>query len=276
MMDKSNITRRRVLQSIGVSSVLVGAPVASAAATGNEGGASEEDQESDGEAIESALLAMAEYMTLYSDNSLETDFEQAKKDKVSESTIQIGRDFEELHNLTIESVSEDSFLDQTEEKTKLQKRFEPYFTLVAEGDAERIIPATTEEGSALNPEGITTLDGGCGGTREDPHTCPPYNWTSNGPWDSKGDVQDYLSNNGFHETAGYASGYGGDGQDYTEVVDAYGCSGGPFRTHALIRQRDGDWSYKTQTPEPNPEIAGYIWPTVNWGTYVEWWHTNHC
>lgn len=274
-MQDPTITRRKVLRGIGASATLFGGATAGAVAA-TDRGQFENNQKSDGKAIESALLTIAEYMTLYNDNTLAIDVEQAKKDDVTESTITTGQDFEKLHNATIESINEDEFLEESATNPDLQQKFEPYFMLVAAGNAKRIVPATTEEGSALNPEGFTTLDGGCGGTREDPHTCPPYNWTSNGPWDSKSDVQNYLSNNGFHETAGYASGYGGDGQDYTKVVDAYGCSGGPFRTHALIRKKDGEWSYKTQTPEPNPEIAGYVWPTVNWGTYVEWWHTNYC
>lgn len=149
-MQDPTITRRKVLRGIGASATLFGGATADAVAA-TDHGQFENNQKSDGKAIESALLTIAEYMTLYNDNTLAIDVEQAKKDDIAESTITTGQDFEKLHNATIESINEDEFLEESATNPDLQQKFEPYFMLVAAGNAKRIVPATTEEGSALNP-----------------------------------------------------------------------------------------------------------------------------
>ena len=115
----------------------------------------------------------------------------------------------------------------------------------------------------------------CDGGYNDPHPRPPWIYRHGG-YSTKAEVGDHLINgHGYHETAYYASySYG---VDYTKVVSAYGCNWGPFRSQAFV-SRDSNgvtWGYSTQSPEPNPEILGYIWPAPWWGPYVQWWHENN-
>lgn len=272
MSDKSNPVRRRsVLRGIATASALSG--VATTVATADGRGAGRPT----GREIERALLMTADYMTLHEDNTLSVDDVRARSDGVSPRRVRTATKFETMHNLLIDSLGSAESPSQSDRYRGLQSWFEPYFQLVASGKPRKAIrPETTEAGSALDRDGVGTLDGGCGGTRKDPHNCPGRSVTTDGPWDSQSAVQNALVNKGFHETAGYASGYAGDGRDYTKGVDASGCSSPKFRTHVIIFEDGGDWLYNTQTPEPNPEVLDYVWPTVTWGTYVEWWHTEFC
>ena len=88
------------------------------------------------------------------------------------------------------------------------------------------------------------------------HNPPRYQYT--------GDGETYFTTNGYHETAGYAGGYGG--VDYTKgrsYSGAYGyCSSPRFRNHGLI---GGSNSYSIQFGEPNPEVLSYLWPLLELG-----------
>jgi hypothetical protein len=112
------------------------------------------------------------------------------------------------------------------------------------------------------------------GTRQSPAPCPPW-VESRQYFNTEQEARNHLLAQGFHQTVGYATG-GPAGRDFTRVVAGHPCGGSSFRTHAIIR-RDGQcWTYSTQTPEPNPEVLGYIWPRFNWVGYVRWWHAVHC
>ncbi|MHA2250292.1 MAG: hypothetical protein ACXAD7_08015 [Candidatus Kariarchaeaceae archaeon] len=115
----------------------------------------------------------------------------------------------------------------------------------------------------------------CDGGPLSPHPVP--NWVASSVFlGTRGDVQHHLEINGYHETRDYARYYGGSGYDFTKVVSAHSCNWGPFRTQAYIYFDDFNrflWSYRTQSPEPNPEILHYIWPKAWWGPYVQDWHT---
>jgi hypothetical protein len=83
-------------------------------------------------------------------------------------------------------------------------------------------------------------------------------------------------NKGFHETEDYVNQYSGVDTSYTKWVSAYDCNYAAFRTHGIIFESENGWLYRTQTPEPNPEVYDYVWPTAEWATYVYWWHTEFC
>lgn len=113
----------------------------------------------------------------------------------------------------------------------------------------------------------------CGGGYDNPHTCPPR--LDSGIYrDTRDDIEDYLLDNGFHLVPSYASYDYGD--DFAKVVSAYGCGGGPFRHQAWPSPSGSVWTYRYQTPEPNPEVLSYWWPAYWWGPYVYWWHAEHC
>ncbi len=149
-----------------------------------------------------------------------------------------------------------SYSTQQEEHIKSNKidstniaKFEKFFESVAEGNN------TSQESGDV-----------CGGSQNNPHPCPP--WNNSGIYkNSRTAIVNYLLSIGFHQTAWYAS-Y--NNNDYTKGCDAYGCSSPIFRTQAIIFQSDSLWSYRTQTPEPNPEIFSYTWPVWWWGSYVQW------
>lgn len=272
MSDKSNPVRRRsVLRGIATTSALSG--VATTVATADGRGAGRPT----GREIERALLVTADHMTFHEDNTLSVDDVRARSDGVSPRRVRTATKFETMHNLLIDSLGSAESPSQSDRYRGLQSWFEPYFQLVASGKAtKRVQPGTAESGSALNRDVGTAVDGGCGGTTRDPHDCPPYVPTADGPWGTKSAVQDVLVGKGFHETEEYVNQYDGDGTSYTKWVSAYDCLPGSFRTHGIIFQVESGWLYKTQTPEPNPEVYDYLWPTAEWPNYVYWWHTEFC
>ncbi len=108
---------------------------------------------------------------------------------------------------------------------------------------------------------------------DSPHPCPPRG--NSGVYrNTKDEIKNYLLSHGFHVVPGYATYSYGD--DFAKVVSAYGCDWGPFRHEAWPVQSGSRWTYKYQTPEPNPEILSYTWPAWWWGAYVNWWHRSYC
>ena len=112
----------------------------------------------------------------------------------------------------------------------------------------------------------------------DPHPCGNYDYPVPDSSPTRhyftGDGETFFDDAGYHETAGYASGY--NDADYTRgrsYVGDYGtCSSPRFRDHGLVHS---ETSYSIQWGEPNPEVLSYWWPYWNWGAYVEWWHDNY-
>ena len=90
-----------------------------------------------------------------------------------------------------------------------------------------------------------------------------------------GDGERFFANNGYHQTARYARVHYFAQPDYTKSRDLYGpygyCAAPMFRYHGWI---NGPNSFTIETPEPNPEVRGYIsdWPYFTWPRYVIWWH----
>lgn len=264
--------RRTVLKRIGATG-LVSLSLSSGSAIAESTARSYSTR---GQKLERALSNVSQYLVLDSDLTITVELERAKAADVSGFDRRVAKDFANLNNELVESdyrsINDPSL--RSKQAKRLVRRFEPYFERIATGKTE--VESIGRASKTLSQEwsdDVTTMDGGCGATREDPHPCPNRYWAANS-WSSKSEVQDHLKSEGYHETAEYAA-YDTD-IDWTKVVDAYNCSGGPFRNQAIIRQQNGNWTYNTQGPEPNPEIHGYVWPSVDWGTYVEWWHSNYC
>lgn len=229
-----------------------------------------------GRSIEVALAKMEEYIQLKDGYLLIVDVERAQSDHVGRHARQVALDYAELNNLIVRGLEDGEFTvgkRASERIDELLHTFEPYFMLIATGETTVSPSASSSNDSVEQEGGVTTMDGGCGGNRQNPHPCPSRRWS--GVFrNTKSGIKNYLRNHGYHETAGYAA-YETD-IDWTNCIYAYGCGGCAFRSQAIIRPRNGQWSFNTQRPEPNPEILGYTWPTWNWGTYVEWWHSNYC
>jgi len=271
--EKQRSARRRtILKKIGTTGV-----VSTSLLTGNVMGKSnEESRQTRGLKLENALSNASQYLVLNSDLTITVELERAKKAGVSGFDRAVAKDFARLNN----ELAEEDFRNignstvRSEQAQQLIRRFAPYFERIAAGKVDtKSIGRRSKQLDQKWSNEVTTMDGGCGGTRDDPHPCPNRYWATQS-WSSKGEVKDHLKSEGYHETAEYAA-YDTD-IDWTKTVDAYGCGGGAFRNQALIRKQNGEWTYNTQGPEPNPEIHGYVWPSVDWGTYVEWWHSSHC
>jgi len=91
-------------------------------------------------------------------------------------------------------------------------------------------------------------------------------------------VQSLLVDLGYHQTPDYAA-YGYPTPDYpvthqyNDFISVHGCWDGVFRSEGVI---DLDFSkYYKSTPEPNPEIFGYLWPQPYWPVYVVAWHNQY-
>jgi len=113
------------------------------------------------------------------------------------------------------------------------------------------------------------------GDRQNPTPCPP--WIESGNFFStEEEVREHLISLEYHLTARYARGR--SDRDYTLVVPHPDCGTGPFRSHAIIGMYGPCWTYRTQGPEPNPEIISYLgsWPYFSWPAYVRWWHREFC
>ncbi|NEU58908.1 hypothetical protein [Halorussus sp. MSC15.2] len=273
MSDRQTSEKRRtVLKQVGAASLTSVALWSGATAAES----ASQSRSNRGRRIENALSTVSDYLVLDSDLTITVEEKRAEEDGVTGFDRRVAEDFASLNNelaeIDFRSINDPSARSKRAEQ--LFRRFEPYFERIATGEATgKSIGRASKRLRQQWSGDVTTMDGGCGGTRDDPHPCPDRNWVSDS-WNSKSEVQDHLKSEGYHQTAEYAA-YGTD-IDWTKVVDAYGCSGGPFRNQAIIQQRNGEWTYNTQGPEPNPEIHGYVWPSVDWGTYVEWWHSNHC
>lgn len=210
----------------------------------------------EGERLAAALQEMKPHMQLQGDYTIKVDATAARAAGVGEDAIQVALDMAELNN---EVVANGVLNADTPKIRALSQKFEPFFRLIVEGQLESQVSIQAEA---------------CGGGPDNPHYCPPR-VTSNLEWSTRQGVVDYLLLYGYHKTADYASNYNAD--DYSKVVDAYGCNWGPFRAQAIVFQKaNGMWTYSHQTPEPNPEILSYSWPATWWGTYVRWWHLEYC
>lgn len=270
--SQSSMRRRTVLKRAGAPS-LISCYLSSGSALGET---PNRNRSKRGQKLERALTRASDYLVLNSDLTITAELNRAKADGVTGFDRRVAKDFTTLNN----ELAENQFQSvnnpdaRSKRAEQLIQRFEPYFQRIAKGKATtESIGKASKTLSQQWSDDVTTMDGGCGGTREDPHPCPNRYWATDS-WSSKSAVKNNLKSDGYHETAEYAA-YQTD-IDWTKVVSAYGCGGGAFRTQALIRQQNGNWTYNTQGPEPNPEIHGYVWPSVDWGTYVEWWHSNYC
>lgn len=256
--------------------LLVGSIFASNASAGQ----SEENSDAyDVDFLEKAFTELAPFVKINEDYTLTLDAKEAKRAGLHRKVIKVGQEFVELNNELVNVVRSEGIHSKNIDRKKL-KKFEAFFKRVAEGKKGK--KASSAVNSDLSTEGVDKLtpltQTACGGGPDDPHVCP--SWRESGVYRSTlQGIIDYLTSNGFHATAGYAC--GGDPfepceYDYTKVVSAYGCPGGPFRTQAIIYQSGSDWTYRYQTPEPNPEIFSYWWPAWWWGAYVVWWHQDYC
>lgn len=94
----------------------------------------------------------------------------------------------------------------------------------------------------------------------------------------------WLTSNGFHITANYAT--GAYGINYTRPTFYSGvqgtCDSPKFRDDGTVANgttsTGAPYNMNLQFKEPNPEILEPyygLWPYLGWGTYVQWWHNTY-
>ncbi|MEP0824649.1 MAG: hypothetical protein HRF40_04120 [Nitrososphaera sp.] len=209
------------------------------------------------------LTELEPFMTVNEDKSVTFDSKAARKEGITAEDIRVGQEFVDMQNEMMQVVKKEGMDSPNIDRAKV-KKFERFFLAVANGNRS----------SAESGEATAQASGDvCGGSQSNPHPCPL--WQESRVYrSSEQAITEYLWAQGFHRTLQYAS-YGNP-YDFTEGCDAYGCSSPIFRTQAIIYQSGSQWTYRYQTPEPNPEIYDYVWPVYWWGSYVQWWHENYC
>ena len=127
-------------------------------------------------------------------------------------------------------------------------------------------------GTGRSPTGSASA---CGGGMSDPHrwyeagTHPP---AGNGTFDGYRAAKAWAYANGYHMVSAYAT----ENRFYdfarTDTTAPGGCDSGQFREQAIMTIDETGAKFRIQRDEPNPELAGYVWPRVWWGSYTYWWH----
>ncbi|MBI2530149.1 MAG: hypothetical protein HYW05_03320 [Candidatus Diapherotrites archaeon] len=203
------------------------------------------------------LNKLLPYMALNKDYSVKFDSVVAKAE-LPEKYVKLGKLYEEYHNNFIQAAKANGVYSNKIKELPDNQFFSNFF----ESKSTMTAQATISASSLV-----------CGGSQQQPHQCPAR-VNSGISKKSQTEISNYLKGMGFHNT--YWPGCGPQGYtcstDFTKWISAYNCTWGSFRTQANIFQSGTKWTYRTQSPEPNPEIFSYSWPVYWWGTYVSWWH----
>lgn len=218
--------------------------------------------------LSAGLRRMGPYVELGRDKTITVNIAAAEEAGVKRFAIKAATNMAELNNRIMSNIYEEKMLTTSSpEIEQLNEEFEPLFMEIALGRNQEAYQA--QAGNVR-----TTQARACGGNRNNPHRCPSRR-DSRRFFRSARAMRANLLYRGFAETPGWASGYAP--YDFTRVVPAYRCNNGPFRIQAYgYRVRRNRYTYWTQSPEPNPVLTRYVWPTWWWGSYVRWWHRDYC
>jgi hypothetical protein len=209
------------------------------------------------------LNKLTPYMVLNKDYTVAFDSAKAKMDKLPNNYIKLGERYEKYHNNFVKIARTEGINSSKINQLPDRQLFSAFF----ESKDTKMTTQVTAAASSLV----------CGGSQQQPHRCPAR--IDSGVYrKSQTEISAYLRSSGFHNT--YWPGCGSQryncATDFTRWVSAYSCTWGSFRTQANLFQNGTRWSYRTQSPEPNPEIFSYSWPVYWWGPYVQWWHISFC
>lgn len=208
------------------------------------------------------LNRLTPYMSLNKDYSVNFDSIRANTDKLPNSYVRLGERYEFYHNNLLQIAKAEGIYSKRIKELPDNQLFSSFFES----------KSTTTAQAAISASSLV-----CGGSQQQPHPCPAR-VNSGILKKSQTEISNYLKGIGFHNT--YWPGCGPQeytcSTDFTKWISAYNCTRGSFRTQASLFQSGTKWTYRTQSPEPNPEIFSYSWPVYWWGTYVSWWHLSFC
>lgn len=233
------------------------------------------------------------YLKLNLDKTVHFNSSSAKG-KLSEKSFEMGKVYERFHNSMIYAIDKHQKPFQTEQDKKDLKIFEPFFLAVQKTGAlttkdlintipkisnSEIVPKGSlklQKGDSINfsPESnMKTISFACnGGSMEKPAYCPAWQFATN-QYTTQAAAATALKQMGYHNTFFPGCGWNYPcSVDYTSWLSVNGCFWGVFRSQAITYQSGAKWKIKFQSPEPNPEIKSYPWPSTWWGPYVVYWH----
>jgi hypothetical protein len=216
--------------------------------------------------VDNALIDMEPYVTINEKKFAKIHVNEAKKNGVSQESINITKDYVKMiNNLAKEKQ------DNPKNKLKLsdsdKAKFSEFFAKVKNvGSNKSKIVQTNSYLDYLLPFAYAIPCNTFG-----PHPQPAT--TFDGPYSTRAVAIASLSS-GFNPVPNYAS--VNDGDDYADFVSAYFCDNGVFRIQSIVGENpNGTWYFSEHhgSGEPNPEIFGYDWPVFWWGPYAYAWHS---
>ena len=236
------------------------------------------EEKKHGREIDEKLSLVAPFVKLDEGKLVSIDKEAAKEANVPSEAIKLGEKLYKEQNRIITEISKNGkTFDEVAISSEVLKEFNDYFHFIAEGRNT----SPSADPSIIDPKLLSVqpeASGGCGGDTNNPHPCPDRQqlyW-----YYSLTDLQQKFYSQGYHATADYAGGAASwnPARDFTKCVSAYNCVSCAFRYQGVIVDSSIANQYHgiVQVPEPNPEVFDYSWPTMDWGTYVKWWHENYC
>lgn len=256
------LTRGQFLKNLGGAAAALSI-LSAAGVPASKAAAQSVSLSTEAETVTEALVEMGPYVKLLKDYTVVVDAQAARAAGKSDAAIETALNMAELSNAILGG---NSLTADSDRVADLQAEFEPMFSSVAAGHNPDAYYAQSGE--------ISSRAKACGGNRDDPHYCPGRRLNPR-KFGSRRKLVAYLVYLGYRETPGRFSGYAPT--DFTKQIYAYGCNFGAFRIQAYgYVGTAGAWRYWTQSPEPNPWLVSYRWPTWWWGPYVRWWHRNYC
>ncbi len=241
-----------------------------------------------------SMVNIDPFLKLNSDNTVRFNVEAAEN-QLDFKSIELGIVYERFHNSIITAINNNQKPFQSNQDKADLKLFEPFFLAVQQKGALTThdllkMPNVSNPVSILpkgglklyNLSGINFSSKGSsmkvislacnGGSIEKPAYCPSWQYASN-QYSSKTAASNALTQMGYHNTFFPGCGWNYPcSVDYTKWLSVNGCFVGVFRNQAITYQSGSVWKIKFQSPEPNPEIKSYPWPSTWWGPYVVYWH----
>lgn len=213
--------------------------------------------------VANALEDLEPYVTLNDKQIAKLDISSAKKNGISQESIQIGKEYLRMQNKMIQDAHDDptkKMKVSDKDKEKFKKFHDKVKTI---GLEEKVIKIDYLDFF------IQTAHASHGCNYNGPH--PAATHTTTGSYASRTAAINALDS-GYNQVPDYAT--LNEPDDFADWVIAYNCFDGVFRDQTIVYESGSVWKHSNHNSpsEPNPEILAYTWPVWWWGWYVEDWH----